>query len=311
MTRKLLAVALAIACAALATAGCAARPTSPPTVTAVATGQATGGGQAGIPLTPRQLAEAEAARLLAAFARPPGAAGAARPPAAAGKALADPAVSTASATLVDQVAFWVVPGSPQAVLSWEAAHLPSQFTAGASGASSAPPTWGQMFALAPTAVLTARDLVVTVTSAGGNRTAIRVDGQVTWQPPRPASEVVPPAARLVTLAEVPAGGPHPVTPSPVTVSDPAAVRKITALADGLPLSTAGARPCPLARGGELQLTFRASPGSRPLAVAEGPAACSTVQFSVNGKQQPALASPASFIADVLAAAGLHWTGIGG
>jgi hypothetical protein len=159
-------------------------------------------------------------------------------------------------------------------------------------------------------VLTARDLVNTVTSAGRDRTAIRVDGQVTWQPPRPRGEVVPASARLVTLAEVPGGNLNPALPPPVTVSGVAAVRKIAALADGLPLSTAGTEPCPLSPGNELQLTFRARAGGRPLAVAEGPGACSTLQFSVNGTQQPALAISESFIADVLAAAGVHWTGVG-
>lgn len=304
------AVALTTACAALAAAGCAARPASPPASAVAATGRAATGDQAAGPPTPRQLAEAEVARLLAAFARPPGAARVAKPPAVARQALASPAVSMASATLVDHVAFWVAPGSPRAVLSWEAARLSGQFAPVASGETSAPPAWGEELSLAPTAVLTARDLVVTVTSAGAGRTAIRVDGQVTWQPRRPAGELVPASARLVTLAEVPFGSPHPAIPSPVTVSDPAAVRKIAALVNGLPLSTMGTAACPMMPGEELRLTFRARAGGRPLAVAEGPAACSTVQFSAGGRQQPALAISRSFIADVLAAARLRWTGVG-
>jgi len=321
-------VVLATACAALTVAGCAARPASPPTLSVAATsqtgdtGQARDAGQAGdtgqardtgraaTPPTPRQQAAAEVTRLLAAFARPPGATPVARPPAAAGRALAAPAVSIASATLVDRAAFWVAPGNPQAVLSFEAAHLPGQFTAGPSGQSSSPPTWGQEFSLAPTAVLKEIGLVVTVTSAGPGQTAIRVDGQVTWQPARPAGEAVPASARLVTLAEVAAGSPHPALPSPVTVSASATVRKIAALVNGLPLSTIGTAPCPMSPGNGLELTFRARPGGRPLAVAEGPAACSTLQLSVSGRQQPALALSGSFIGDVLAAAGLHWAGVG-
>jgi hypothetical protein len=315
---------LTSACAVLAAAGCAAQPASTRALTIAATGHSAAGdpasgqtasgqaasGQAASTPTPRQRAVAEAARLLAAFIRPPGAARVAKPPAVARQALAAPAVSIASATLVDQVAFWVAPGSPQALLAWEAARLPRPFTLGASGSSSRPPAWGDEFSLAPAGVLTARDLVVSVTSAGHDRTAIRVDGQVTWQPTRPRSEVVPASARLVTLAEVPGGNPNPALPPPVTVSGLAAVKKIAALADGLPLSTAGTEPCPLSPGNELQLTFRARAGGRPLAVAEGPGACSTLQFSVNGKQQPALAISGSFIADVLAAAGVHWTGVG-
>jgi hypothetical protein len=301
---------LSTACVVLAVAGCATQPASPRALTVAATGHPAAGGPASSTPSPRQLAQAEATRLLAAFVGPPGAVRVARPPAVAQRALADPAVSLASATLVDHVAFWVAPGSPQALLSWEQARLAREFAAVGSGQSSAPPAWGEELSLAPTAVLTARDLVVTVTSAGKDQTAIRVDGQVTWQPPRPAAEMVPASARLVTLAQVPAGDPHPAVPSPVTVSDPVAVRKIRALVDGLPLSTAGTEPCPMSPGNGLELTFRARAAGRPLAVSQGPGACSTLQFTVNGRQRGALAISGPFIADVLAAAGLHWTGIG-
>jgi hypothetical protein len=303
---------LTTACA-LAAAGCATQPASTRALTVAAAGRAVAGDPASGPAstpTPRQQAQAEAGKLLAAFAPPPGATRVARPPVAARRALAAPAVSIASATLVDQAAFWVAPGSPQALLSWAAAHLPRQFAAGASGNSGPPPVWGEEFSLAPAGTSTARVMVVTVTSAGDGQTAIRVDGQVTWQPPRPGSEVVPASARLVTLAEVPGGNPDAAFPPPVTVSGLAAVKKIAGLVDGLPLSTAGTEPCPLSPGNELQLTFRARAGGHPLAVAEGPGACSTLQFSVSGRQQPALAISGPFIADVLAAAGVHWTGAG-
>jgi hypothetical protein len=307
------AVMLATACVSLPVAGCATQPASALASAVVATGEAAAGhpapDQAARAPGPRLLAAAEATRLVRAFIGPPGATRVTRPPAVARRALAAPAVSIGSATLVDHVAYWIAPGKPAAVLSWEAARRARQFTAGASGTGSAPPVWGEEFSLPPTAVLTARDLDVTVTSAGGDQTAIRVDGQVAWQPPRPASEAVPATARLVTLAEVPVLN-QPSIPSPVTVSKLAAVEKIAALVDGLPLATTGREPCPMPVGNELRLTFRARAAGPPLAVAEGPAVCSTVQFSVNGKQQPALAMTGSFIADVLAAAGLHWGGLG-
>lgn len=80
-----------------------------------------------------------------------------------------------------------------------------------------------------------------------------------------------------------------------------------ALADSLELSTIGpGASCPAPPGGEIRLTFPASAGGPPLAVAQGPAACGTVQFSVGGKPQPALQITDWFIPQVLKLAGLHW-----
>jgi len=47
-------------------------------------------------------------------------------------------------------------------------------------------------------------------------------------------------------------------------------------------------------------------GGLLLAVAQGPAACGTVQFAVGGKQQPALQITDSFIPQVLKLADLNW-----
>jgi hypothetical protein len=156
-------------------------------------------------------------------------------------------------------------------------------------------------------VLNARDLVVEVTAAGTGQTAIRVDAQVSWQPPRPASERVPSAARVVTITQLPSLNPHAGRPPvPVTITAPAVVRRLAALVDSLQLSTIGNAPCPAALGGGIRLTFLARAGGPPLAVAQGPAACGTVQFSAGGKQQPALQITDSFIPQILKLARLHW-----
>jgi hypothetical protein len=158
-------------------------------------------------------------------------------------------------------------------------------------------------------VLNARDLVVEVAGVGNGQTAIRVDAQVSWQPPRPASERVPPAARVVTITQLPSLDPRAGRPpAPVTITDLAVVRRLGALVDSLQLSTIGPGAlCPLAVGvGGIRLTFLAKAGGPPLAVAQGPAACGTVQFSVGGKPQPALQITDSFIPQVLKLAGLHW-----
>jgi len=252
---------------------------------------------------PREHAVADAAAILRAFAVPPGARRLPQAP----DALKVPITTLVSTTLVDDVSFWRAPGQPQAVLAWEQAHLPRRFTLG--DADFGPPSWDRMFSLAPVpGVLTARDLVVEVTGAGHGQTAIRVDAQVSWQPPRPGRERVPGAARVVTITQLPSLDPRAGRPpAPVTITSPPAVRRIAALVDSLPLSTIGpGASCPGALGGGIRLTFRAQASGAPLAVAQGPAPCGTVQFSAGGARQPALQITDSFIPHILTLAGLHW-----
>ena len=275
-------------CAAMAT-GCAA-PTATGRVTVAS-------------LTPRERAVTDAAAILRAFAVPPGARRLPQAP----DALKVPITTMVSTTLVDDVSFWRAPGQPQAVLAWEQAHLPHRFTLG--DADFGPPSWDQMFSLAPVpGVLDARDLVVEVTGAGSGQTAIRVDAQVSWQPPRPAAERVPPATRVVTITRLPSLDPRARRPpAPVTITGLAVVRRIAALVDSLPLSTIGpGASCPGTIGGGIRLAFYAMADGPPLASAQGPAPCGTVQFSAGGKQQPALQLTDSFIPQVLKLAGLHW-----
>jgi hypothetical protein len=277
------------ACAAMA-AGCATTHTATGPVTAASP-------------TPRERAVTDAAVILRAFAVPPGARRLPQAP----DALKVPITTVVSTTLVDKVSFWRAPGPPQAVLAWEQAHLPRRFTPG--DADFGPPSWDRTFSLPSVpGVLKARDLVVEVIGAGNGQTAIRVDAQVSWQPPRPGSERVPSAARVVTITQLPSLGPRARRPpAPVTITDLAAVRRLAALVDSLQLSTIGpAASCPAVGLGRIRLAFLARAGGPPLEAAQGPAACGTVQFSVGGKRQPALQLTDSFIPQVRKLAGVHW-----
>ncbi len=286
---------LIAACAVTAVAGCAATHTTTGTVTAASGTPA--------PPTARERAVTEAAAILRAFAVPPGGQRLPKAP----DALKFPSSTLVSTALVDDVSFWRAPGRPQAVLAWEQAHLPGGFTP--EDASFGPPSWDRTFSLAPVpGVLNARDLVVEVAGASPGQTVIRVDAQVSWQPPRPASEWVPPAARAVTITQLPSLDPHARRPpAPVTITGLAAVRGLAALVDSLQLSTIGlAASCPPPLGGGIQLTFLARAGGPPLAVAQGPGACGIVQFSIGGQPQPALQITDSFVPQVLRLAGLNW-----
>ena len=278
----------------MAVAGCAAAHTTTRPVTAASRTAASP--------TARERAVAEAAAILRAFVVPPGG----RRPAKALDVLKVPSSTLVSTALVDDVSFWQAPGQPQAVLAWEQAHLPRRFTPEDAGFG--PPSWDRTFSLSPIpGVLNARDLVVEVASAGNGQTAIRVDAQVSWQPPRPAAERVPSGVRVVRIAQLPSLDPHASRPpAPVTITDLVGVRRLAALVDSLELSTIGPAPCPMPPGGGLLLTFLARAGGPPLAVAQGPAACGTVQFSVGGTQQPALQITDLFIPQVLKLTGLNW-----
>jgi len=304
---RILGTTIVAACAATAVAACGTTHVPGP-----ATAATTAGPRPASPspaASPRQRAEADAAAILASFVAPPGARRLAAAPALDGgvlKTASDFAVSTA---LVDDTSWWLAPGQPQALLTWEKARLPRQFAAGDA-------TFGQTmsdtFSLPPVSgVLNTRDLVVEVVSAGGGRTAIRVDAQVTWQPPRPAAERVPSAARVVTITQLPSLLPHGKRPLPsVTITDAAVTKRIAALVDQLPVSTLGIMSCPAMVGGGIELTFRARAGAPVVAVVNSQGGCDTVLFTIAGRQQPALMGSGSLILDVLKTAGLHWHVIG-
>ncbi len=285
---------LVAGCVAMALAGCAA--------TGAGTGPVTASSRTAVAAAPRKRAVADASALLRAFAVPPGARRLRQAP----EALKVPITTLGSTSQVDDVSFWRAPGRPQAVLAWEEAHLSRRFTLG--DADFGPPSWDRMFSLPPVpGVLSVRELVVEVTGAGNGQTAIRVDARVSWQPARPVAERVPSVARVVTITLLPGLGPvRSRPPAPVTIANLAVVRRLAALVDDLQLSVIPPdAPCPLQTGSVIRLAFLARPGSPPLAVAQGPAACGTVQFSVGGKRQPALQLTDSFIPQVRKAARLR------
>jgi len=98
-------------------------------------------------------------------------------------------------------------------------------------------------------------------------------------------------------------------PRPVLVTDPAKVRQIVALANGLNLDTSGVHGCLAETGKGITLTFLARSGGTALATASVPIpTCGTVRFAIGGKVQPALSDPGTFTQDVLKLARVRWAG---
>jgi hypothetical protein len=205
--------------------------------------------------------------------------------------------------------FWVAPGSPQAVLAWEQAHLPFRFTLG--DADFGPPAWDRDFQLAPEGALITRELIVEAASSGAGQAGIRVDAWVAWQPPRSAGTLIPAGARTVTIAGFhngePVGRPGTPLPAPVTITGPATVRELGALIDGLPLSTIPPdAPCPLAIRPFLSLTFRARAGGPAVAVAQTDQPCGEVALTVRGQQQRPLQNEPALDGQILKLAAISW-----
>jgi hypothetical protein len=273
--------------------------------------------------SPRQLALAEAATMLAAFGPPSGAVSSGR---IAVSALSGPPEIPATADLATRTAWWRVPGQPQAVLAWVSSHPPAGVTSpgrGWVGDPADPQVRFDTFTM-PTVpgVFAERSLIVSVAADGAGITAMRVDAQVTWLPPKPASERIPAAARVVTITPLPGAGPAAPAPGaeapapgaehlrPVTITSPATVARIAAVVDGLPRFPPGFyESCPMDWGKGIRLTFRATLTGPVLAVATGDiTGCEKVTLTVGGKQLPALWHPGQMQQQVLKIAGIHWPG---
>lgn len=257
--------------------------------------------------SPRQRAEADAAAILKSFVPPPGARRLAKAPAVPGGWLKSPQTFLVTDAGVDDVSFWAAPGKPVQVLAWETAHVPRRYSLG--DADFGPPSWDRMYDLPPVpGVLTSRSLVVEVVAIGPGQTGIRADAEVGYQPPRPAGEEVPSVARVVTIAEMPAGAQHATrAPASVTITDPKIVGELAGLIDSLPVSTIpGTASCPALPAASLRLTFRARRGGRALAVARTGQSCDSVAFAVNGRRRRPLTSKPALNSQVLKIAGLSW-----
>jgi hypothetical protein len=258
--------------------------------------------------SPAQLAESDAASMLAAFVPPPGAVRSAPI-----MVLPSPPELPATPDGVLRTGWWYVAGQPSAELAWVRAHRPSGFSLGAWGGGSAEEF--VEFSLPPVpGVLTQRSLIVSVAGDGPGRTAIRADAEVDWEPAKPAGERIPVTAEVVTISQVPGismltGKPAAASSRPVTVTDPAKVARIAAVVDGLPLFPPGTWSCPSDTGKGIKLTFRAWVRGPVLAVVTGDdAGCGGVSVTVGRRSMPALWHGAQLQQQVLAIAGIRWRG---
>ncbi len=268
-------------------------------------------------------AEAAAASLLAQFPPPPGATPSATEPANDDSLLAKPPLPLPQTpNLVDDSAWLIVSEAPSAALLFIRSHLP----AGAQPLVEWPLV-GPNFPANERAVFTlpmsggglvSRRLAVVAVQLPGGTTGLRVDSEVVWETPRPASEVIPSGARVLKIEDVllpsrlvtrtpnehiliekrsSTTGSHGTTLARLVVTSPSKIQAISSLLNSLPVlqPSAGIHLCrPPARPETLiRLAFYAHHESRPLAVATahpdgscgGPGG---ITLTLHGQPQPGL-----------------------
>lgn len=157
-------------------------------------------------------------------------------------------------------------GTPTGVTEQSVSYSPSRLPTGVSQAS----------------------LTLTVTPAGAV-TLLRADVQVIWYPPRSAAEHIPAGLPVVTVTASYLGASAPRTVSE-TFTSAALAGRLAAMLNGSHAAIDAFMGCPLERV-TYTLAFAASRSARPYLVATEDN-CGSVAITVEGRQQPALQTPA-------------------
>lgn len=222
----------------------------------------------------------------------------------------------ATPNLVDVDRIWRIGGKPLAhMAALERAHTPGLRVTGGGGGIEGPGIAEKVsyvtFRAEPPPGVQSETLIVTAATAPGRGPLLRADAQVVWTSPRPSTERIPqpvsyivvlrrsPAAELLSRARQ-AGHPlarrlrHGVTTLRRVIRRPAAVRRIVAAVESLPIVQPGATVCPAeSLGPVVYLGFNAST-TRLLAVAVQSAGdevgnCAPMEFSIRGHEEKPLA----------------------
>ncbi|HEY7934289.1 MAG TPA: hypothetical protein VID48_10750 [Solirubrobacteraceae bacterium] len=138
-----------------------------------------------------------------------------------------------------------------------------------------------------------RWLIVTVVQLPDGSTGLRMDAQVVWVTPRPASERIPSGTHTLLVSVggvIPANNPKQ---RPLTVSSSKKINGIVGLLNVLPAAQPGVFSCPVDFGVRVRLAFYARRGVAPLAIAiVDPDGCGGVSLTIGGQPQPPLGSKA-------------------
>ena len=118
----------------------------------------------------------------------------------------------------------------------------------------------------------------------GHRSGIRVDAEVTWLPAKPAGDIVPEGAKVLTA--VLSAGLNPGEPGPalVTTTDPEKIEAIRDFVNQLSVVAAGVRFCPADFGQHLTIaSTRERPSQAFPVVVADVGGCEEVQVERGGQ----------------------------
>jgi hypothetical protein len=250
-------------------------------------------------------AQSDAGSLLSELPLPSGATESAIEPAEDDSLLAHPGVGPpATPNVVDDHAWWLVPGAPAEVLAYIREHLPTgatrALTSGGLEGPNVPKNEAEAFAWPPIADVSAmRWLVVHVVQLPDGSTGLRADAQVVWLTPHPVPETIPPDSHLLRISVHGSLKDEQPTQRPLSVTSVKKINAIVALLNALPAAQPGLRGCPADFGIGVRLAFYARRGVAPLALAEvDPQGCGGVQLTIGGTQQPGLEGGSSLIQQI-------------
>jgi hypothetical protein len=299
-------VAAAVAGCASGAAGPSAHQSSPAGLTSAAR-PAKG--------TPKQQAEANAAQLVKAFVPPPGARQTPRSPVPSSPLSAGPqGGSPEDEDVVTATGWWLVPGGPQKLLSWETKHLIARYPLYGTGMNG-PGIYNESFSVSPVpGLFDERDLTVSASAAGHGQVAIRVDALVDWIPIRAAGDTVPASAQVAVLTETgdaSGRGKPPVVASKMLTN----AKQVTALAaylNRLPVNVPGKNfNCPgFGNGGGLTISFLARLGGPALSQASASlSGCGFLTYTMPGHSATGLGEAeagGNLLTEINHVTGLHW-----
>jgi hypothetical protein len=243
-------------------------------------------------------ARADAAALLGEVSLPAGATEFSSPPAGDEGLLAHAgAGGPDTPNVVEDHAWWTVPGPRAEVMAYIRGHAPSGsalVSSGSGGGRGSTAFESVTFAWPAVAgVLSARWLVLTAAQLPHGSTGLRADTQVVWVTPRPASERIPAGARRLSVSVTSALKGNLAPQRPFSVVSAQRIERIVALLNSLPAAQPGTRACPDDPGIRLALAFYQPDAASPSAVATAdPYGCGGVQLTIGGRPQAPLGSEA-------------------
>jgi hypothetical protein len=261
----------------------------------------------------RRRARADAKDLMSRLALPAGAVALTHEPTGDSGALAQPVTRPAAdPALVDEHAWWRVPGSAASVLDYVNAHRPRGSKLTLSGSQGPPTSRFSGFSWPPVGrLLTDRQLLVAAVDLAGGGVGVRVDAQVQWIVPRPVSERIP---RGVHQIDISRGVPGKAPSLSIKTVSPHVIRTLVAMVNSLEITQPGVTSCPAVIAGVpfVTFTFRASDGGTVLARASQAASsrepttpCDAMAFSVRGHAKTPLLGGAAVVSKAGHLLGVH------